>query len=142
LKPYLLDVNVLLALTWPSHAHYGPTACWFSRIHKSGFGTCPFTESGFVRISSNSSYTSTPVAPRQALDLLQQLTSLPGHQFWPASLSLSEAISPDLQLRGHRQITDAYLIALAAEHGGILATLDRGAAVLAPDPSLVELIQG
>jgi hypothetical protein len=47
-----------------------------------------------------------------------------------------------LVLRGHRQIMGAYLIALAAGHGGVLATLDRGAAVLAPDPGLVELVQG
>jgi len=135
-----LDINVLLALSWPSHVHHNQTAHWFSRIL--GFSTCPFTESGFVRLSSNSSYTPNPVAPLEALALLRQITSLPGHQFWPASLPLSEAIRPDCPVVGHRQITDAYLIALAAEHGGILATLDRGAAALASDPSLVELVQG
>ena len=74
--------------------------------------------------------------------MLRQITSLPGHGFWPASLTLSEAIRPDCPVVGHRHITDAYLIALADEHGGILATLDRGAAALAWDPALVELVQG
>jgi uncharacterized protein len=142
LKPYLLDINVLLALTWPSHVHYQPAARWFSKTYKSGFRTCPFTESGFVRLSSNSSYSPNPVAPIEALSLLRQLTSLPGHEFWPASLPLNEALTPGFLLIGHRQITDAYLIALAAKHGGVLATLDRGAAALAPDPRLVELVQG
>lgn len=31
---------------------------------------------------------------------------------------------------GHRQVTDAYLVALARHHGGRLATLDRGLAAL------------
>jgi toxin-antitoxin system PIN domain toxin len=142
LKPYLLDINVLLALTWPSHVHHWQTSRWFSRVKQVGFRTCPFTESGFVRLSSNLSYTPNPVAPLEALAILHQITSLAGHEFWPASLRLSEAIKPDCPVVGHRQITDAYLIALAAEHGGILATLDRGAAAVAQDPALVELVQG
>jgi uncharacterized protein len=31
---------------------------------------------------------------------------------------------------GHRQVTDAYLVALARHHGGRVATLDRGLAAL------------
>jgi predicted nucleic acid-binding protein len=34
-------------------------------------------------------------------------------------------------LVGHRQVTDAYLLALCQRHGGLLATLDRGVAELA-----------
>lgn len=30
-----------------------------------------------------------------------------------------------MKLLGHRQITDAYLLALAVEHGGSFATFDR-----------------
>ena len=33
---------------------------------------------------------------------------------------------------GHRQVTDAYLLALAKTHGGKLATFDRGVAALLP----------
>jgi hypothetical protein len=54
---------------------------------------------------------------------------------------MSQVVKTGLVLRGHRQIMDAYLIALAAEHGGVLATLNRGAAALAPDPKIVELVQ-
>jgi predicted nucleic acid-binding protein len=44
-------------------------------------------------------------------------------------------------LGGHRQVTKAYLLALASAHGGVLATLDRGAAALARGGQLaVELI--
>ena len=31
---------------------------------------------------------------------------------------------------GHRQVTDAYLVALARHHGGRVATLDKGLAAL------------
>jgi predicted nucleic acid-binding protein len=42
-------------------------------------------------------------------------------------------------LTGHRQITDAYLVALAIHNKGKLATLDRGIQQWAPKGS-VELI--
>ncbi len=36
-------------------------------------------------------------------------------------------------LQGHRQVTDAYLVALAGHRKGVLATFDRGLAPLAGD---------
>jgi predicted nucleic acid-binding protein len=39
---------------------------------------------------------------------------------------------------GHRQVTDAYLVALARHHDGRLATFDRGLAALHDDA--VELL--
>lgn len=36
------------------------------------------------------------------------------------------------KLLGHRQITDAHLLAVALRHGGQLATLDRGLTYLVP----------
>ena len=38
---------------------------------------------------------------------------------------------PGTFLGGHRQVTDACLLAMATAHGGVLATLDRDAATLA-----------
>ena len=47
----------------------------------------------------------------------------------------------DLPLVGHRQITDAYLVALATSRGGVLATLDRGVlAVVGNNEKSVELV--
>ena len=37
----------------------------------------------------------------------------------------------------HRQVTDAYLAALAEHHGAVVATLDRGLALLHPDATLL-----
>ena len=130
MRPYLLDTNVLLALAWPSHLFHLDAGAWFSRKRKAGFRTCPLTETGFVRISSNPSFTPEAVAPAEALALLKQMVKLPEHGFWSDDLCLQETIGRQ-RLTGHRQVTDAYLLALAAAHEGVLATFDRGVAELA-----------
>ena len=139
MKPYLLDVNVLIALAWPSHVHHDRAQEWFARKKKAGFRTCPLTETGFVRISSNPRFASYAVSPADALALLGRITSLPGHEFWPAHLPVVEAVG-DRPVSGHRQVTDAYLAGLAAAHGGVLATFDSGVLALGGASGLVELL--
>jgi uncharacterized protein len=141
LKPYLLDINVLIALAWPSHVHHRPAQRWFRDRHQAGFRTCPFTQTGFVRISSNPDFTRDAVSPKQAVALLGNITALPDHAFWPDDLPLERAIHKDQYITGHRQIMDAYLLALAIAHGGRLATLDRGILLLSGDKGAVELVQ-
>lgn len=128
MKPYLLDVNVLLALAWPNHVHHLAALTWFNRKSARRFRTCPLTETGFVRVSANPAFTSEAVSPREALRLLKKICALPGHEFWPDDISFVEAQVPASALAGHRQVTDAYLVSLAAAHDGVLATLDRGVA--------------
>ncbi len=129
MKPYLLDVNVLLALAWPNHVHHAAALTWFSEKGAKRFRTCPLTQTGFVRVSSNPAFTREAASPREALRLLKRICGLAGHEFWPDDLSLAEAPISTL-LTGHRQVTDAYLVSLAALHGGVLATLDRGVAAV------------
>lgn len=126
MKPRLLDINLLIALAWPSHVHHGHAQVWFTKARATGFRTCPLTQAGFVRISSNPSFTPQAVAPRAAVELLERVISLPEHEFWPDDLPLNRAIPAGLPILGHRQVTDIYLIALAESHGGVVATLDRG----------------
>jgi len=129
-KPYLLDTNVLLALAWPNHVHYGETLAWFQTKGAAAFRTCPITQTGFVRISSNPAFTVHAVQPVDAMALLNRITAFPGHAFWPDDLGL-DALLRFSPLVTHRQVTDTYLVALAIEHGGVLATLDRGIAAFA-----------
>lgn len=141
MKPFLLDVNVLLALAWPSHVHHRDAQAWFAARQPAGFRTCPITQTGFVRISSNPNFTPRAVSPAAALGLLALITSLAGHEFWPDDLTLGEALRAGVPLLGHRQITAAYLLALAASRGGVVATLDRGMlAVAGGRVDLVELV--
>src|SRR5438477_321182 len=67
---FLLDVNVLLALMWPAHESHMAVHTWFGRKPKRNWATCPLTQAGFVRISSNPAFSPHAVLPQQAVDLL------------------------------------------------------------------------
>lgn len=130
----LLDVNLLIALTWPTHVHHAAARRWFERRAGAGWASCPITQTGFVRISSNPKIIPDAVHPREAVSMLKRLTALPGHEFWPDESVVSDT-GPfaSLALVGHRQVTDAYLLSLAKYRGGKLATLDRGVEELIGD---------
>jgi uncharacterized protein len=130
----LLDVNVLVALAWPNHVHHATALAWFGSIGKDGFATCPVTQSGFVRVSSNARAIPGARTPREAREILRRIVALPGHIFWADDIDLasSEHIAWE-RLGSHAQVTDAHLLALAIRHGGRLATLDRGLANLTPE---------
>ncbi|MDE0044554.1 MAG: VapC toxin family PIN domain ribonuclease [bacterium] len=130
---FLLDLNLLLALAWPSHVHHEPAHAWFEREAASGWATCPLTQLGFVRLSSNTAFSSDAVSPTTALSLLQDITDMDGHEFWSDDVDcVSVPFSRDVQLTGHRQVTDAYLLLLARARSGCLATLDRRVGWLVP----------
>jgi uncharacterized protein len=129
----LLDVNVLVALAWPSHLHHEAAHRWFARQKALGWATCPVTESGFVRISSNPSVFADARSPAEALALLGRIVQVAGHQFWADDVSLVSAEGfLGLALTGHRQVTDAHLLCLARRRGGRLATFDRSVGRLLP----------
>jgi len=129
----LLDVNTLVALAWPNHVHHVPAKEWFAAHHEAGWATCPVTESGFVRVSSNSRATPEAKSPAEALFILRQMVAQAGHRFWPDEISIArtELIDPS-RLFGHRQVTDAHLMALAIHHGGRLVSFDRGLRDIVP----------
>lgn len=131
----LLDVNVLVALAWPTHIHHHAAHRWFDQNQSNGWATCPLTQCGFVRVSSNTNVIREAVEPLEALALLQQIVTLNGHTFWPDALPIIDKQVPTVLLTGHRQVTDAYLLGLAIHNQGKLATLDRGIAALLPDTS-------
>lgn len=131
MSAHLLDTNVLIALAWPQHVHHAKAHEWFNGAGRTGWATCPVTQTAFVRISSNSKIIADAVAPRDALHVLQQIVAIPGHHFWPDDVAPVEAkIFAGAAVVGHRQVTDAYLVALAQHHKGKLATFDRGVAEL------------
>jgi len=121
---YLLDVNVLLALTDPQHLLHEAAHRWWQDWGNAAWATCPITENGFVRVASHPSYPNRSGEATVALAILRQLCSLPGHHFWADNISLREAMEPDAALT-HGQVTDAYLLGLAVHHGGRMATFDQ-----------------
>jgi uncharacterized protein len=122
LTTYLLDVNVLLALSDPVHVHYERAGRWFEAASRP-WATCPITENGFVRISSNPNYGNPPGGIDAALAFLDEQRKLPGWEFWGDEVSILEILEPTAAI-ARSQLTDLYLLGLAAHNGGKLATLD------------------
>jgi toxin-antitoxin system PIN domain toxin len=130
---YLLDVNVLVALAWPTHAAHHGTQAWFGKHASSGWATCPFTETAFVRILSNPAFSADAVSPREACALLKANVQHPHHEFWADDISLVDAVNLFVgNLVGHQQVSDTYLLGLAIHRRGVLATLDHSIQALLP----------
>lgn len=122
---YLLDVNVLVALLWPNHMHHGAVIRWFGVDGKRQFATCPITELGFARLSCNPSAVGKAITLIKALETLAGVSRMPNHRFLGETAQLHPTLLPiAAHVVGHRQVSDAYLIALARLHGAKLATLD------------------
>jgi hypothetical protein len=68
-----------------------------------------------------------PLAAAQVAARLAEAAATPHHRFWPDSASLLESgtVVWDAVL-GPRQVSDAYLLALAVRNAGRLVTFDRG----------------
>lgn len=123
---FLLDVNVLIALVDPSHIHHDAAHEWFQDEGHPAWATCPLTENGLLRIVGHPRYPNSPGSPAAVARLLVGLRALPGHQFWADDISLTDPARADPdRLLTSAQVTDSYLLALAAAHGGYLATFDR-----------------
>ena len=126
---YLLDANVLIALTVAEHEHHGRTSTWSAGIER--FAVCPVVEGALVRFLIRIGESA-----RVAQDLLRAIHAVPGCEFWPDSPSY---VTTDLgEVRGHRQVTDAYLVGLAAARtDAFLATLDQGLVQSWPDRTVL-----
>jgi predicted nucleic acid-binding protein len=107
----LLDINVVIALLDQGHGLHRSASRWL--------------ESELVRIMAQPAYPNHQPAALVA-ERLEQACRHPSHVFWPEPISLlQEGLINWQRLLGPRQITDAYLLALAANHGGRFVTFDR-----------------
>ena len=130
----LLDVNVLIALLWPAHEGHHRAQSWFGQNAAAGWATCPFTQAAFVRIVSNPAFSRDAVAPKEAVNLLAANVRHKSHQFWADEIDFVTAVWPFVgRLRGHQQVTDAYLLGLAMHKQGKFVTMDRAVRTLLPD---------
>ena len=133
----LLDVNVLIALLWPPHEAHARAQHWFAQNARHGWATCAMTQAGFVRIVSNPIFSRRAVSPRDALEVLSGSLQHPAHHFWTEDIGVTEALAHfGRRLLGHQQITDAYLLGLAIQKKGRLATLDASLSSLLSDQTI------
>lgn len=126
---YLLDVNVLVALTNEQHIHYSTARRWFDAQARE-WGICAFSEAGLLRLSCHPLIGKLPVC--EVFDLLTALSSYPGFRYWPIATDWATLVAPFRdRVIGHQQITDSYLLGLAIRENGILVTLDKAILYLA-----------
>jgi toxin-antitoxin system PIN domain toxin len=129
---WLLDVNVLIALCWPSHMHHQLVHHWFFANAQRHWGSCALTELCFVRLSSNPQFSPDAVPPLAAVSMLGRVRAMTQHSFCAVAPSLAGLdVFAGPHLVGHRQVTDLYLLSTARDQGWRLATLDRGLHALA-----------
>ena len=127
---YLLDVNVLVALTTRNHVHHELVKKWFYAAPGLQWAICAFTEAGFLRNAT---------APRpeqitmsEATAVLKQLAQHPGYHYLPIDTDWQTLCSPFFsRLYGTKQVTDAYLLGLAVQKRLVLVTLDKAISHLA-----------
>jgi uncharacterized protein len=141
---WLLDANLLIALTHAAHVHHGEAHAWFASQPERRWATCAITQLAFVRLASNPKVVGGQTSPAEALQALAAMTAQAAHAYWgdaPEPARLATLQHPALV--GHRQVTDAYLLGLAVQRRQCLATLDRGLASFAASAGLqrnVELV--
>jgi toxin-antitoxin system PIN domain toxin len=124
---HLLDVNVLIALLDPAHVNHDAAHQWYAAHSGKTWATCPITENGVIRILSSLRYPNLDWMPSDVIRHLRRfLRPELNHVFWPDGVSLTDGtLFQQGRIRGHKQITDIYLLGLAVHRGGTLVTFDR-----------------
>ena len=123
----LLDVDVLVALSWPQHVHHARAHAWFD-AHEGAWATTPVTESALVRLSTTPAVVGRRVMMSEALGALRAIRSVPRHEFWPDDASFGQPRVDLARLATRRQVTDVHLVNLAAGRSGVLGTFDASIA--------------
>ncbi|HEX3732018.1 MAG TPA: TA system VapC family ribonuclease toxin [Mycobacteriales bacterium] len=140
---YLLDVNVLVALTWRDHVFHTAAQRWFAGLDKGSWATSTVTESSLVRVSMNRAVSKSAVSWSTALDMVATMRTRPGHTWWSDIDLVASPLMRRAPVLSYRQVTDVQLAALADHYGGRLATLDAGIveALHPDDRALVHIIR-
>jgi len=129
-KVHLLDSNILIALATPEHSLNARAAAWYRIGHR--FATCPITQGALYRFHLRAGVDATAESAKL---LLESISTLPLHEFWPDDVSYLDL--PSARITGHKQVTDAYLVLLARSRGGTLVTMDRALAALHASVTLI-----
>ena len=118
----LLDVNVLLALTWDQHIHHQAAHARFAQLDS--WATCSVTEAGLLRLLLTEQVMGRRVTGGEALAHLDAIRSVPGWTFLTDAVSLAAPVIDTRVLMGRQQVTDLHLVSLAATNDVQLATFD------------------
>lgn len=133
---FLLDANALIALCWSAHVHHPTMLAWFRTHARQGWATCAFTQAAFVRVILQPAFSGEPLLAGSIVELLARTTAHPKHHYCVLDFGMQEVRSACTGgLLGHRQITDAWLLATAIRDDARLLTFDAGIASLLATPA-------
>lgn len=123
----LFDVSTLIALLHLQHTFHQAAFDWWIANSQYGWASCPITENGLLRVMSNPRYSSLArFSVGEVGGLLNRFTANSDHEFWSDDISLADKrVFECGAILGPMQITDVYLLGLAAGNKGRLVTFDR-----------------
>ena len=123
----LFDVNVVIALLDPQHSFHSKAHRFWKEVRSKEWASCPLVENGVARILIGASYPGvSSYTSEDVFYLLRNMISSTEHEFWADDLSLLDESRFDAKrILGPKQLTDIYLLGLAASKGGRLVTFDR-----------------
>ncbi|WP_446832018.1 TA system VapC family ribonuclease toxin [Candidatus Foliamicus sp.] len=97
---------------------------WLRNNVRHGWSTCPITQNGCLRIMSQPDYPNS-LRLHEVAGRLRSWTETKYHRFWPDDVSLLTRRAVEWKrLLGAKQITDAYLLALAVKRRGRFVSFD------------------
>lgn len=121
---FLLDANVVIALTVAEHEHHEQATAWLTTVSR--FALCPVVEGALIRFLLRIGESA-----KTAAAVLDGVHASERCEFWPDSVSYTDV---DVStIHGHRRVTDSYLAALARHNSGQLATFDHALATRHPE---------
>lgn len=124
------DVNVLVYAHHSDDPHHERYRHWLETALNGPrpFGLPSLVCAGFLRVVTHPNALHRPLAPEQALEIIERLRQAPaivpmepGRRHWELFTELCRAVTA----RGHT-VPDTYLAALAIEHDAEWYTADRG----------------
>lgn len=121
---YLIDANVLIAVTVATHVFQDKTQRWLEGVHS--VLLCPVVEGSLFRY-----------VIRGGGDVVFATALLGDFNHRSEVVRIPDDLHYDEAqwegVSGHRQVTDVYLVELARRYGALLATLDQGIARIRPN---------
>lgn len=91
---YLLDLNVLIALSSDEHEHYRKAHQWLGSLQREELGICALTQAGYVGFATNPARNSQPVSFSDASALLDEVAKWPRYRYWPLTDSWAALTAP------------------------------------------------
>lgn len=125
---FLLDANVLIALFDNKNTSHKKVKHWFIKsIQQPNYVwlSCAITQMACLRILSLPSYPA-DYSFQEIQQIFHHAINSTNHQFVSNDLNIVEnEVINWRHLQGHRQLTDAYLLALAIHNNAKFVTLDN-----------------